>query len=255
MSDLNNSLAAAAKEGRVGEVIALIEKGANVNKTTLNYTPLMRAAQHGHVGVIIKLIDLKADVNMRNEFHQTALTIAVLENQAEAVQLLLQHGANVDARDNLTHNKPPIIYASELGYTAMIPALVQYGANLESAIGSYQMTPLMFAASKGHIDTVQALVLAGANLNTRDRQQQTALHFAALEGQTGTVRELILLGANVNEVDKRRQTALMKAVQKKHLGTIKELIRLGADIEATDQDNLTAKDYDDHQRYYSMLKK
>ena len=125
----------AAFEGSTDIAELLIQHGAKVNDaTTKGATPLMRAADSHAVGMVKLLLEHGADVNARDNDQDTALTYAVrrrlagtAEEQAEiqqlggmsakkngeevwvtvikrrraaVVELLLAHGADVNARNN-----------------------------------------------------------------------------------------------------------------------------------------------------------
>ena len=56
------------------------------------------------------LIDHGADVTARDETHQTPLHVAALSGSAETVQLLIEHGADITVQDR--KKKKPLHLAS-----------------------------------------------------------------------------------------------------------------------------------------------
>jgi len=94
--DLGDSLLEAARKGDVAAVKSLLDRGANVNsKSPYGQTALFFACDRGNTEVVKLLLDRGADVNVQDTFyHSTPLTWAAQHNRAEAIRLLLQHGAN-----------------------------------------------------------------------------------------------------------------------------------------------------------------
>lgn len=68
--------------------------------------PLAIAASHGDVETTLLLLNAKADVTMRDAAGNTALHSAVLSGSARAVTLLISHGADVNAKNDL--NQDPL---------------------------------------------------------------------------------------------------------------------------------------------------
>src|SRR5262245_5474267 len=76
--------------GRVAEVNALIDGGADVNASDRDgVTPLMRAASAGRGDVVRLLVASRADVNAKTSGGATALMMASLGGYAPAVDALL----------------------------------------------------------------------------------------------------------------------------------------------------------------------
>ena len=74
MADLGWELIYAAKEGNIGLVKELIERGANVNMQDNNgWTVLIYAARYGHNNVVKELIEAGANVDIRSNDGLTAL--------------------------------------------------------------------------------------------------------------------------------------------------------------------------------------
>lgn len=92
-------------------------------------------------------------------------------------------------------------------------------------------SPLMAAAMYGYTSVVKALLDHGAEINAVTWIGQTALLAAALFGQSETVRLLLDRGADFNRItDFQRFSVLMVAAAYCDLAVVQDLVTRGADI-------------------------
>ena len=130
----------------------LIAAGADVNTTDeWGYTPLHRAAESGNVAIVERLLAADADVNPENPFEYdddeydvtwwqrrqrenhvklSPLDTAVKYGHIAVVELLLVHGADINARDG--SGKTALINAILEGNVAVVKFLLANGANLHA---------------------------------------------------------------------------------------------------------------------------
>ncbi len=85
--------------------------------------------------------------------------VAVRVQSLPCVQLLLQHGANINCKSHC--GSTPLHLAAAKGYYEIIQHLLEMGAHLE-AREDYDITPIFSAAHSGHADCLQ-LMLDWAN--------------------------------------------------------------------------------------------
>ncbi|HLJ51507.1 MAG TPA: ankyrin repeat domain-containing protein [Bryobacteraceae bacterium] len=128
----------------------LIDKGADVNaKTVDGTTPLMNAVggpgTYGDVSWIKMLLDKGADVNAASKAPSsitvkngpidlgamTPLMLAVAFDSREAVKVLLDAGANVNAKDMRGMTPVMLAIASDHNDPEVVKLLVSHGANLK----------------------------------------------------------------------------------------------------------------------------
>jgi ankyrin repeat protein len=150
----------------------------------------------------------------------TALHVAARNGHVAVVQLLLDNGACVDAKD--AYGLMPIHWAARRGREAVVRLLLGRGidVNVRDANGG---TPMHRAAEGGHIKIVRLLSVRGANVNMEDTSNSAPIHYAA-KGGHGTLLKLLLeYGADSEDENQCGQTPVSLAVENKHRGIWKTL--------------------------------
>jgi hypothetical protein len=174
------ALTAAAHGGYENIVRLLLAKGADVNvqgryghghgyTSHSGYccTALQEAIKQGHDNIACLLMDNGADVNATGSTrHGTALRIAADRDNENMVQLLLQKGANVNAR---TQRGTTLAAASRRGNVHLVRLLLTHGAQINvRATDRGQRSAIAAAALSGNEELVDLLVAAGGHVNARD---------------------------------------------------------------------------------------
>src|SRR6185295_902374 len=91
---------------------------------------------------------------------------------------------------------------------AMVTALIQAGADVNSPHHDYRHTALFWASFKGYMDSVKLLLAQpGIKLDAINIDGDTALMAAAENGHAEIAEMLLKAGANVSITDKRGETA------------------------------------------------
>jgi ankyrin repeat protein len=180
-----DALIAACRNKDEAEALHLIKNGADVNVVYESYTkltPALFAANHGLQDTLTALIGAKADVKFATNTGETALHAALSSKHEGCAQLLIQHGADVNA-----------VFES---YT--------------------ECTPALFAANRGLRDALTTLIHAKADVKFATKAGETALHAAASSSQEGCedcAQLLIEHGVDVNyAMHACGETALTRAV-------------------------------------------
>jgi ankyrin repeat protein len=158
--------------------------------------PLQRAAEAGDVAALQKLLNAEISVDSPMLDGSTALHWAALRDQPKAVAFLLEHGADVEARNR---NGAFALYLAALNGSQDVAALLlEAGADANATLPSGE-TVLMTAARTGTPEVLELLLAHGAFVDTRDAEfQQTALMVAARENHPEAVNVLLNHGAEVN---------------------------------------------------------
>ncbi len=117
----------AAQRGHADVVALLLEHGAPAN-AKLNFgTALQIAARGDHTDVVTLLLGAGADPNLPGgEESKTPLDEAAERGALNAAEVLLMHGADVNARTRRDH--PPIHLAARRERTEMVTFLQNHGA-------------------------------------------------------------------------------------------------------------------------------
>jgi ankyrin repeat protein len=228
------ALHAAAHNGHLGLVEALVGKGAEVDAiTTLGSTPLKLAASKGHVEVATALLGAHACVDAASTQGFTPLHAAVGSGCVPMMELLLDSGADVDAGNSKGHT--PLHQASQVGQPEAVAVLLDRGATVDLPCEDGH-TALHYACGKGNQEVVQQLVQAGAAVNAVSSCGDTPLQYASKEGCVEVVQQLVAAGAAVNAVNEKGATALHVALAAGHVGVAELLLGSGADPSIRDAD-------------------
>ena len=138
--------------------------------------PFHNAAYRGDVITVQKFLSEGVPVDRRTDFGSyTALVLAGYTPYTNVVAVLIQHGADVNAQDQM--GMSALHCAAYKGQTGTARLLVQHGADL-SLTNSYGFTPLREAVGKGPPELVALLLNAGASVNVRDQRGWQPLHAA-----------------------------------------------------------------------------
>jgi ankyrin repeat protein len=207
----------------------------------------------GDADTIAQLLKQGANPNQRYDDGCTALYVAVEFGYSKIVELLVEFGADVNAK-KLDSGETPLLFAIELGHLNIVQFLLSHGADANEP-NSMGDPPIYFAAFSNHhaIAISQALISAGANVNALNSKHQSALHAASQNGNVDIVRLLINAGADVNYTlfdGAYLYTPLSRAINQvfgdrkdlvaEHLAIIEILLENGAMLNTDNCDLFTA---------------
>jgi ankyrin repeat protein len=155
-------------------------------------TPLMHAAAIGSIDAMRLLLDAGADVNAKNAFDATALIWAA--GDRDKSRLLIERGADVHVRSKL-RKTPLLALAGRPGNANLLQLLLDRG--VDPNVGDAgSNTALMSAAATGDIDMIRVLVDGGASVNAANALGSTALIDAVTANWTDAAKLLLARGAD-----------------------------------------------------------
>jgi ankyrin repeat protein len=192
--DGQTPLSWAARNGYESVVQLLVEKGATLDsEDNSSRTPLSWAAQNGHEVVVQFLLEEGAVIDCKCDKERTALSYAASGNHVAVVRLLLDEGAEGTEIDTLHH-------AVITGEEDIVGLLLDQGADIDARAPGFAIdpgdsskwTPLQSAAARGHVELVWLLLKKGANVAARDAKERTAKCLASEYKFEDKLKELFL---------------------------------------------------------------
>ncbi|MBU1043580.1 MAG: ankyrin repeat domain-containing protein [Candidatus Omnitrophica bacterium] len=191
----------------------LLEQGAmvdgKIHSAYCPLTPLMQCCyQSGNPGVVRLLVNYRANVNAINPSNQfTPLIYAAAYGHLEAVKILLEANADINARDN--KGKTATDYAQQYKRTEVLALLRKFGATV--AYTGIPKQDLLMAAVSGDREKILSLLEQGADPNLKDKDGKTLLMYAQENNWLDIADLLLKKGANPDVRDKDNFTAQMLA--------------------------------------------
>ena len=171
---------------------------------------------------------------------QTLLHVACKTGNSNIVELLLENGADLFARDLSGFMRSALHYAASNGHYDCIKTLlkrngdIQRLVNLKTSIKHSEdrkrmkcmsgKTALMEASMNGFSKIVRILCKYGAKVDDTDSFGRTALYMAAARGREECAEILIEMSADVRKTDKLGKSALHIAAMRGHVGILGQLI-------------------------------
>lgn len=196
---------------------SLMERGADTSiQSEDGDTVLHHLATHGNLHLLTLLLRHPHDIDVRNDKGETPLLCAVQAGKEEAVEQLLQAGADPSASSvsgpegearrqlelNIHENNRIRLQSQGRAEESNIRS----GYNVRR-YGERFKKPLHFAAQNGHGNIVKLLINAGVDISATTYHKRTALHYAAIEKHEHVFQLLLKAGINVFTKDYFGMTA------------------------------------------------
>ena len=106
--------------GNVGEVLKLLDAGADPDSKNMNgRTCLIYAAKLGYVDIVGILLKRGANIEAKNHKGRTALFLAIKKRNDNVVKLLLEYGARTDVEDMYGYDLEDLHFKSI--YSHLVP--------------------------------------------------------------------------------------------------------------------------------------
>ncbi|HEY9509856.1 MAG TPA: ankyrin repeat domain-containing protein, partial [Verrucomicrobiae bacterium] len=217
----------AAWYGQSRVVNFLLDHGANVNLSADGKTALREAVRSGNKTMVELLLNRGADVNAIDSAGGTPLHLSVELGFRSVAEVLLAHHADINARNSEPNGeRTPLHLAIARNRIEMLKLLIQAGANV-NARAKGGMTPLMEALYDKQFDMIEPLLAAKADPNLATDDGITSLSLAAQLKNLEVVRQLLDAGAKPDAGD--LNPPLFWAIKYADTNLAEVLLEAGAD--------------------------
>lgn len=195
----------AASNGDLLQVITQLSKGGRCSwKNKRGITPLQAAAHNGHSNVVRHLIlEGGANVEARDNDGHTALYWAAEKGHLDTAKELLETGqAKVDVKEKYDQKSPLECACWNNDYN-MCSLLIDHSANvnIQSKSGASPIFSAAYNYNKNTKKIVHLLLRNGASLNHTDNWGYSILHHAAYNGKPALIKFLLSIGKRKGHVE------------------------------------------------------
>ena len=216
-----------AEQGNASAVLALVKKGADVNRPQADgATALHWAAHHNDVALAKRLLASGARPNAANDYGVTPLFLAAINGSTEMADALLAAGANANAAR--PSGETVLMTAVRSANPAVVARLLKGGANVNAVQVSKGQSALHWAVADGHVEMARALIEAGANLTIRSAGGYTPLMGAARQGSVDMATLLLQKGDQREASANDGSTPLLIATVRGHTPLAAFFLEAGA---------------------------
>ncbi|NVO20245.1 MAG: ankyrin repeat domain-containing protein [Bacteroidetes bacterium] len=172
------------------------------------------------------------------------LDVAAIKNKTDLIELLLSKGENINSIGYV--GMTPLMNASYYDKQEALETLINHGANVDYQIQEQNYnrgkTALHFAVEEGYLPIAIKLINNDANPNLKDDTGNTPLHYSAEKGFIYITKYLLKSGAKINESSKDGSTPLMLAAENNNLNVVKLLTYNKADLKIKNSNGETVLD-------------
>uniref|UniRef100_A0A671MZU0 Serine/threonine-protein phosphatase 6 regulatory ankyrin repeat subunit C n=1 Tax=Sinocyclocheilus anshuiensis TaxID=1608454 RepID=A0A671MZU0_9TELE len=192
------------------------------------FTPLHCALINGHSGSAELLLEssvCNSLVNIRDAKGRTPLHAAAVAEDMAGLQLVLRHGADINAVDH--SGRSALMVAADNGQSGAVALLLHRAKADLSLLDVNKNTALHLACSKAH-EMCAMLILKEIHnpilINATNSMLQMPLHIAARNGLATVVQALLNRGATVLAVDEEGHTPALACASNKAVADCLALI-------------------------------
>lgn len=155
-----------------------------------------------------------------------AIFKAIDDKNLDTLKFLLKNVTDIEFKDST--GQTPLISASKGRLDAM-KLLLEHGANIEAKVDIHGFTPLHVTSVRGDLVAIKLLLEKGANIESKDKDGSTPLVLASKHGKLDSMNLLLEHGANIEQED-GITPLLISASENGNLDEVKLLIKHGADV-------------------------
>ncbi|MCK9508192.1 MAG: ankyrin repeat domain-containing protein [Pigmentiphaga sp.] len=162
-------------------------KQSRINdRNDLSNTPLMEAIKNTSWRAYQVLLERSGlDVNAENLLGENALMYLAILGETDRMKVLIGKGAEVNKT-----GWTPLHYAASQGRDEALRLLIEHHAYLDAESPTHRLTPLMMAAQYGRRSSAMLLLEEGADGYVRNAKGQNAVEIAREAGNTVLANEI-----------------------------------------------------------------
>jgi ankyrin repeat protein len=198
-------------------------------------TPLHMATASGLDLVVQTLMEHQADVNARDSEGRSPIHIAILNKHHMCIHLLMSHpSVDLNLKDRNGHT--PFAAAMAVRDNDAANTILSREPNAAHQIDTKGYSFMHTAIQRNDVESVVFLMSVGVSVNTRlqNATELTPLHMAVEGGSEIICRHLLLAGADVHATNHHKQTPLHIAASCGQSAILSILLENGADPNALD---------------------
>ena len=228
-----------SRQGNIDKLVIALNQGDNICNWFRNkegWTALHTATNKGHIECVGILLDKGADIQAKDYNGNTALHLVKIHGHL-FVGILLDRGADIDCKNN--RGNTPLHITAGRGYLEGIGILLDRGADIHN-MDDDGNTACHIASRFGHKDSVIVLLNRGADIHSKNNEGQTPLHIAANLGHMECIIVILDRGSDIDIKDDEGNTALDIVANLGHLECVNILINRGSNIHSKNSNGNTA---------------
>lgn len=199
----------------------LVSEGADPNLMTDGQYPLYYAVSLGDAEAVTILLKHGA------EFLQLYVTVALSHYDSNVIQAFTDCGVSINFNNNF--GATSLLTACRTGDAKITDLLLKYGAD-PNCVDEFEYAPLHIAAMYGKSAICSLLIKYGANVNQEDAEGNCPLHMAAAKGNTEICKILLDEKADINAQNFNRQLPIEVAYERDYYECAEYLCERGAEV-------------------------
>ncbi|KAJ8683570.1 hypothetical protein QAD02_019362 [Eretmocerus hayati] len=191
--------------------------------------------------LIKNLLRLESSSNDMRLNGLNPLQMAIKFGSENTLQMLLDHGFEVDIKDmngrTLLHLIACLNYRDNSLMTRMAKSILKKADNVKILLNQYAHsgdTALHYAVIFDNDELVKLFLMYGANIHTKNTNEKTSLFLATEFNRVKILKSLLLYGARVNDRMSNGQTSLHIAIKNRAIKCIELLLNHGTEVNAKD---------------------